>query len=558
MDDGRGEAAIREMTDALVAAQTADEAVTAFLDHLGNALGLRTAWVFQLDARLHAFRPVANVHLPPALARDDALPLRAGTCDCQKQFRRGELREAANIVTCSRLDAATGDRCGLSCHASLPLRQGERVLGILNVAAPGPQPLDAQTLRTLEIAGRTLSVALDRAALWRATERRFTRLGQLMEGLPTLAQANTVEEVLGAGVRLGQSVTDAAVAAVVRPDGRIGPAARAHRSFGPKPAIPAATPISVPFAHARIPWDPAADTPWHWQVHGPRVFDRSRSGVVAALGPRVGTLVLESRQPDGLDEGDAEVAGRLAGHLRQALQTLEDRDREARAAVLEERQRIARDLHDRVNQRLFSAQLAVSSASSLLLAGRLPELSPSLDVARDQLRAAQEEMRALVHALRPDEGTAQGVDLRATLADLASSCQGMDGPRIETDLCDVPSLTAPEVRTALVHIASEALHNALRHARAEHIRLRLRRLGPDLELIVADDGVGLGAQTTGSGMGLGNMRSRAEGVCGSLHVESGMRVREGSGSRVGLRDRRGRLREPGTVVRAQIPWRGCP
>lgn len=287
-----------------------------------------------------------------------------------------------------------------------------------------------------------------------------------------------------------------------------------------------------------------------WQVHGPRVFERSRSGIQAPLGSGNGTLVVESRGPDGLGEEDAEVLAHWAASLVQALEAFREREREAQAAVTEERQRIARDLHDRVNQRLFSASLAVSSAVSLREAGRCSETGASLDLARSQLRLAQEEMRALVHALRPERAETSS-DLGETFRELAHSLEAVEGPRIEAHVGSVPEGVRPEVRTALVHIASEALHNAVRHARASRVQLSLAVRGSVLELDVADDGVGLRVRAHAEGMGLSSMRRRAREVCGSVRIGPV----QGRETRAVLDG--GPPARPGTRVRARIPVLGC-
>jgi two-component system, NarL family, sensor kinase len=125
-------------------------------------MGLQTGWIFLLDDA-HKLRLAAHHELPPALGLQTDVWI--GGCNCNTLFKNGELRTAVNIVECSRLAEAKGDRHGLVVHASAPLRSEERMLGILNVASPGWERFTPDTLLLLSAVGAQLGTAIERARL---------------------------------------------------------------------------------------------------------------------------------------------------------------------------------------------------------------------------------------------------------------------------------------------------------------------------------------------------------------------------------------------------------
>ncbi len=143
---------------------------------LVELVGCRTGWVFlthpgEDDPHYGGWQTAATVGLPPALAADDCRALRDGSCECEGMFRRGELDTGCNIVECSRLRGATGDTAGLEIHASVPLQGRTAPVGILNLASPGPEPFDAETLSLADAVGAQLGVAYERSLLLRERER---------------------------------------------------------------------------------------------------------------------------------------------------------------------------------------------------------------------------------------------------------------------------------------------------------------------------------------------------------------------------------------------------
>jgi two-component system, NarL family, sensor histidine kinase UhpB len=196
----------------------------------------------------------------------------------------------------------------------------------------------------------------------------------------------------------------------------------------------------------------------------------------------------------------------------------------ALAAQEEERARVARDLHDEVNQSLTALLLRLEAARA-----KAPvELAHELAETKALANQAMEELLMLARQLRPT--ALDDLGLNAALAGHVKEL-GRRG-RIKTsfessgDLLGLPA----DVQLVAYRVAQEALSNAAQHSGAEHVHVRLAREGHRLELTVADDGSGFTFDQAARGLGISGMRERALLVGGDMQVES----RLDSGTRVRL------------------------
>ena len=155
-------------------------ALNSALADLVELMGLETGWVFLREPAAKSqwfgrgFTLAAECNLPPAMARHKASAWKGG-CDCQAFCNKGTLTGAYNEVRCTRLAEVKGeDRGGLVVHASAPLRSGERVLGILNVAAPDWESFTPETLALLSNAGSLMGI-WGSPVVWKPALRRGGR-----------------------------------------------------------------------------------------------------------------------------------------------------------------------------------------------------------------------------------------------------------------------------------------------------------------------------------------------------------------------------------------------
>jgi two-component system NarL family sensor kinase len=283
---------------------------------------------------------------------------------------------------------------------------------------------------------------------------------------------------------------------------------------------------------------------------------RAELAIPILTGERVmGVLNVESTGP--LSDADAAILVVIADQLAVAIENARLYATAQQVAVLEERQRLARELHDAVTQHLAGVALMAQTLSSTYgrdagegdrRARRLVEVS----------QAALVEMRALMDELRPartrrDGGTPNATasappsnpaaepwlarvrrhGLAHALGRLAEDTT-RDGTSVEVEVgAYAPQPAACE--EALFRIAQEALANAVKHARANHVSLRLDTRDGSTVLAISDDGVGLGASTlpvwpvgVSGGLGLATMRERAAAIGAALRIDSA----KGSGTSI--------------------------
>ena len=192
-------------------------------------------------------------------------------------------------------------------------------------------------------------------------------------------------------------------------------------------------------------------------------------------------------------------------------------------AAAEERNRLARELHDSVSQVLYGVGLGARTARVLLdRAGLAPELKSSLaeplDYVLSQAEAGLAEMRALIFELRPDSLEREG--LVAALTRQAAALRARHGLEVHTEFCTEPTLSFEE-KEAFYRISQESLNNTVKHAQAERVDIRLCASQGEIALELTDDGVGFDPQAEYSGhMGLNSMRERAAQTGGVLEIVS--------------------------------------
>ncbi|MFC3814434.1 MASE1 domain-containing protein [Lysobacter sp. GCM10012299] len=201
--------------------------------------------------------------------------------------------------------------------------------------------------------------------------------------------------------------------------------------------------------------------------------------------------------------------------LQQAHQRLQAMTVQLMRAQEDERSRIARDLHDGINQSIASIAIRLSIARQHAK-GAERELLGELQAA---VTDVSEDVRRLSHELHPSLLHYAGL----TMA-LRSLCQAQpDSLHVHAELEELPELPL-NVATALYRIAQESLRNVEKHAKASQVIVRLKRVGADIQLEIGDDGVGLDDQGHDAprGLGLLSMRERVREIGGELRLVSGL------------------------------------
>jgi PAS domain S-box-containing protein len=242
----------------------------------------------------------------------------------------------------------------------------------------------------------------------------------------------------------------------------------------------------------------------------------------------VGMLTVSSSKPDAYTARDATLMLAIASQAAVAIENARLYQQAQNLAALEERQRLARELHDSVSQALYGIALGARTARTLL--DRDPaQVADPLDYVLSLADAGLAEMRALIFELRPESLQQEG--LVAALDKLVAALRARHGIAVEATLCDEPAVPL-ELKEPIYRIAREALHNTVKHARAGRVELRLECTAEEIVVEVADDGVGFDPAGEYPGhLGLHSMRERAAALGGTLRIESA----RGLGSRLWAR-----------------------
>ncbi len=234
-------------------------------------------------------------------------------------------------------------------------------------------------------------------------------------------------------------------------------------------------------------------------------------------GRLLGLLRVQAYGDGRLFESDLWLINALADVIAVALQNARLYQQARQLAAYQERNRLARELHDSVSQALYGIALGARTARALL--ERDPaRLREPLDYVLSLAEAGLTEMRALIFDLRPDSLEQDG--LVSALTRQTDSLKTRHHISVILDLCPEPDLPL-ESKEALYWIAREALHNTMKHAQATCIRLRLAYEGDQLLMEVSDNGIGFEVGSVFHGhLGLRSMRERAARLRGSLEISS--------------------------------------
>jgi signal transduction histidine kinase len=257
-----------------------------------------------------------------------------------------------------------------------------------------------------------------------------------------------------------------------------------------------------------------------WPAAHPQM--RSFLGVpIVSAGDVIGAIYLtDKRDGPAFTAGDEAAVVLLASHAAIAIDQARLFEDSRELALVQERGRLARELHDAMSQSLFSLQLSAETALRLLDDDPAAAAVP-LATVRDLAARLSGELRSAVDGLRPADLARDG--LAATLRNqLGVAGRAHDTP-VEVDVADLPELD-PDAEQEVLRIAQEAVSNALRHARASRVTVTAGT-GPDggLRLTVTDDGRGFDPDARGlraRRLGLTSMHERAASLGGSLAVRS--------------------------------------
>jgi signal transduction histidine kinase len=209
----------------------------------------------------------------------------------------------------------------------------------------------------------------------------------------------------------------------------------------------------------------------------------------------------------------------IARQIGIAIENRYLREQSEQLSIIEERNRIARELHDSVTQSLYSLTLFSETAKRMMDAGDQGEARRYLEEIADSSQQALKEMRLLVYKLRPSTPLETG--LAASIDQRLRAVEGRSG--IKYDLRVDKGLSFdPNLEKAIYAIVVETLNNSIKHARADQVWVRLDRIGASIYVEIGDNGIGFDfeqAKQTG-GLGLVSIQERAAEFHGEVQIDS--------------------------------------
>lgn len=250
-------------------------------------------------------------------------------------------------------------------------------------------------------------------------------------------------------------------------------------------------------------------------------------------------------KPGEVTQEDERIIDLFADQAAIIIEHIRLQDQAEQLAVLEERQRLARELHDSVTQALYSVTLYVDAARMAFSAKKWDALETNLHEVRNMAREAMYDMRLLVFELRPFMLETEGLVsvLRARLAAVE------DRAGLKTEVLVEGEKRLPIViEEELYRIAQEGLNNVVKHAEAKHVRIHIQYHEDNVFLEMTDDGLGFDIKTADQrgGFGLQGIKERIQRLGGSLEMESspgkGTRLRVSVPIQVDFKHDRRRLR----------------
>lgn len=219
-----------------------------------------------------------------------------------------------------------------------------------------------------------------------------------------------------------------------------------------------------------------------------------------------------------LNEMAARFHEQVESLQRLSTHNVELTEQAKQAAILKERQRLARELHDAVSQQLFA--ISMSMAALKRTHGQKPDMAAKQIALVEEMAAnAQSEMRALLLHLRPAH--LEGKSLHQGVEELLKELQGKHHLKFTWSIDALPDLPRG-IEDHLFRILQEALSNALRHAKARHIEITLTAIHQNVRIKVIDDGIGFAEEAAhkSSSYGMALMRERVAEIGGVLNISS--------------------------------------
>jgi PAS domain S-box-containing protein len=540
---------LREIDQAILSAQPPQAIAQVILQRIGQLVPCTTCSVAIFDFEAHEAATLISYHGAMGTRSAETVRLSLeGAEDIIAALRQGKVQVVDDVLNLDPLPLAIRVRAaaGVRSYVSAPLLTRGELIGTLGLGADRPGVFTPEHVEIACEVATELAVVFQQSRLREQVEQHAAQLEQRVldrtRELQTLYDVTAIasecldlEVVLEWGLDRALAATRCRVGAIQLLDESGGIRLAVQQGLAPRVqavlnglssdhsgllswVIEHGMPLVVTdmSADARLPQGVHANLSCAY-VGVPMRVEGQVLGVLSVVG--------EVGQPFSAE--DVALLGSIADHLAVAVENDRLRQRAQHALVVEERGRLARELHDSVTQLLYSLGLFAETGQRLAGAGELSAAQDYLLRIGQTAQQALKEMRMLVYQLRPlaleQEGLVGALQGRL---DTVERRLGVDASLSLEGALELPA----RVEAEFYHIALEALNNALRHAMAATVRVRICADDAQVELEVQDDGVGFDPSTASDvgGLGLAGMRERAARLGGSLSILS----TSGEGTRV--------------------------
>ncbi|OXS59937.1 histidine kinase [Cohnella sp. CIP 111063] len=517
--------ALKEIAEALNSSNEMDTILNGVLKKLLQVTGFTTGWIFLMADDEKGYECPAALNVPSALTAGNYALMCGEECYCIESYKHHRLERAVNIIECKRINYAIkhgiGDTGNFTHHATVPLKAGSERFGLLNVAEAGKERFSEDELALLHAVALQIGMAIKRIRLYQAQERNallYAKLGNVIQ------QMNSVLEPGQLPVKAVRMIGDAFewpnVALFTSKNEELSLWAqykdnRIHERWQ-----------ELEMEQAGIVWTAFRDNRLVIEARDGAACKEvlnslglPPSGSAAAIPLRLrgrpfGVLLLSSPRNKLFEDYPEDFMYSLGDHLTLCFENMRLNEQRNELALVEERNRMARDLHDSVMQKVFSLSFLAKGAEAMI-AGKEPVVADSLREIGTLSQEVLKEMRALIWQLRP-AGLENG--LLPALKEYGQRI-GLTVFEQAEGVMDLPRA----IEEALWRIGQEALNNVKKHAgtNAAYVRLTKTETEAVLEIIDRGKGFGRGGKKGRRSMGLMSMRERAEALGGEIAIYGG-------------------------------------
>lgn len=414
---------------------------------------------------------------------------------------------------------------GAQAYVGAPMRARGRVLGVLGVVGAAGRQFEMEEVALLASIADEVGVAVENAQLYEAERIQRHQADTLLQVASVVSSTLELNEVLARILdQLGRVVSYDSASVQLLEEGQLH--VIAARGFADLEQV-----VGMTFSADEAPYDTVvaqgkalnlADAPTVYPSFRRAPFSHIHSwlGVPLQVQERlIGLIAIDRQQPGGFAEAEVRLTAAFADQAALALENARLYQQAEQLAVMEERSRLARELHDSVTQSLYSLTLFAEAGRRAAEAGEKERELGYLTRLGQVSHQALKEMRLLVYELRTaaleKEGLVAALQRRL---DAVEKRAGIQARLLVEETAELPTM----VEEGLYRIAQEALNNILKHAEATSVVVRLKANSEQAELEVTDNGRAFEAAnpSNSGGIGLTSMRERAERLDGSLTLIS--------------------------------------